>query len=218
MTQKFYLHDAITSDTGTLPNAFQTAPAVTAVGGNVNRSMDGTIGAGPQITATVAATTAQTNAFRRFLSTPLVAQTIAAANWTIGVASDTNSGFSGNAPQIRIYIWRPSTGAKVGDIVASPSAWTGTPGDTSEAGWVGTIAGSAVTVLDGDVLVVEIYDAVIFFSTSNTDRFYYDGNVDPVDATLATSAASYVQAPVDLPLAVVATVGTSIHARGARWI
>src|SRR4051812_14949845 len=82
MVLKFYLHDATTTDTGTLPAAgvSVTTQAPTQIADGTNRSMDDTIGA---LQASVALTTQahtspQPSLIARFCSAPIAAQTLAA--------------------------------------------------------------------------------------------------------------------------------------------
>src|SRR5689334_3644540 len=97
MTTKFYFHDAATTNTGTLPSTSTVqqlpSPQQSATGAATNRSMDGTIGPGQTSAAvtTSAVTSTQTSFFRRFLSPPLLAQTIANQNLTLSLAASESN-------------------------------------------------------------------------------------------------------------------------------
>jgi hypothetical protein len=204
VTQKFYFHDATTTDTGTLPNlgTIDTFAISTgaASGAFTNRSMDGTIGtsqASSTIT-TLATTTTQQWVHRRFLSLPLAAQTIPPGTWALHFAlseSSTNSNF--NMQRGLIAVWRPSTGTKVGDIYAIDQVTVGLEAGTSEIATGGTYSTLAFTLQDGDILVYEAWSQQQQgMATAYTNTYFYDGTTEDS----ATSNAAYLQAPVDLPL------------------
>lgn len=197
MATKFYMHNATSTDTGTLPTGFGlvngTASAVNVSGADTNRVADTTIGASQAsgVLTTLANTSSQTSLIRRFLSAPLAAQTIAqqavdsSAAWA---ESSLNSDFQ---PTAAVTLWRPGTGAVVGLV----KSWSwGEPG-TAEAWAVEASGGnsSAQTALDGDILVFEFYrgSGVQGMATAYTNSFFYDGTTEGS----STTAASFVTFP-----------------------
>lgn len=195
---RFYMHDAATTNSGTLPGAStislaHSTPDVTATGASTNRSADGTIGAGQQSgsLSTVATKAEQFNWYRRFLSAPIAAQTISGTQLIscagAGEQSNTNSsvrfGYS-------VAVWRPSTGAVVGRIYDAPGP-IGTIGAvTTEATWSSAASNTSdVTAQDGDILVFELWsDQSQSMATSYTNTAYYDGTTEGSTA----NNASYV--------------------------
>jgi hypothetical protein len=208
--QNFYFHDAATTIGGTLPatgsSQSATTPSVTATGAGTNRSMDSTIGslqASGALTS-LAQLTTQSNWYRRFVSPALAAQTIAAGNWLLALAiQQSNTSGNLNVPRGVLYAWRPSTGAKVGNIVDDVAAAIGTTDTvttelaepTSGPGM--TVAGSAVTVQAGDVLIYEYWTVSSQSATmAYTLTVFYDGTTE----FSGTSNAAFVKAPVDLAM------------------
>ncbi len=203
---KFYLHDAATPNTGTMPgagNAFIVVGASgdttgDATGARTARAANDTIGVletSSLITAN-ADTTGQSWGHRRFVSAPLAAVTFAAAdgNWTLSDASvESNANHNGTIDLV-IYLWRPGTGARLGTISVHPThtVTTTKTARTATAAWSGTQA-----ILDGDILVFEISDEFIqSMGTAYTSNFYYDGTTE----ASTTSCASFVTPPAALTL------------------
>ncbi len=190
---KFYVHDAATTVTGTLPGAGSqsaTTPAETASGASTNRSMDGNAGASEvSVTTTVLALDA-TIWHRRFVSPTLATQDVKVGNWTIfGAASESigtvNAQFIGGV----LYQWRPSTGSRIAYVFDSPTIGATAPG-TSETAVSTAISGSAVSLVDGDVLILEVWND---FSTAGagTVTYYYDGTTE----ASTSSNAGYILTP-----------------------
>ena len=199
--QKFYFHDATTSNTGTLPSGEHSAssPSVTETTATTQRSMDGSAGSSQTDAhlTSLANTTAQPSLFRMFESGPLAAQTIAAGNWQLSMAAKEDAAAANMHLCMCLYAWRPSTGAVVGSaIVDSPSATTGNvaePGTSQTAVTDTSISGSAVTVQDGDILVCEIWHDSTHQGASAThiETFYYDGTTEGS----TSNCASFLLAP-----------------------
>lgn len=191
-------------------------PAQTVDDVSVNRYMD--TNKGTSVTSldlvTQATTSNKNYYFSRFVSDPLDDQSLAANTWTYyfgGSQSNSAANFpvSGNNKSISLntYTWRPSTQTRV-TILATTSAAnfneillsTGAayPRD-------GTYSGSSATVLNGDVLVFEVWFPLAQQSaTSNTVKFYYDGTNDSTteaSANTNTSAATYIETPQTLVFA-----------------
>lgn len=142
----------------------------------------------------------------RFISDPLAAQHIAAANLTFGVAAGSGQ-LSGAELSPQIYLWRPST-LTVVTRIRSTSTVTISAGNTandSEMGFVRTLSnlngGGAPDLdpLDGDVIVLENWT----FGSQGTigtraRRLWFDGTDDIVDGAIMTNAATYLEFPADL--------------------
>lgn len=201
---KFYLHDAATTNTGTMPTgAFQFGADVTgdAAGALTARSANAVIGA-LQTSATITSNAdvlAQKWGYRRFVSAPLVAQTFATAdgNWTFSYARSENNLNHNQAVICFVSAWRPSTGARVG---AGGLSITGAePGSaaTQLAESVTGVWGTSVTILTGDILVFEVADNFTqAMATAYTSTFFYDGTTE----ASATTCASFITPPAALTL------------------
>lgn len=238
---KLYLHAATTTNTGTLPGSTTqsaTTPNVTATGASTNRVMDGTIGTSQTSIAltTLAQTTAQNNWFGRWMSPPLAAQTISGTGsaWGSGGAtsqSNTNSAFTGSF--CVVYAWRPSNGSRVGMIVdhttssfggmaigmfnAAAETWTSTGATQAVT--------SSVTILDGDVLVAEVWsinNQAQSKATAYTNTVFYDGTTEGSSTTSATymivndNAALTLYTAVIPPPKMIKAGNVPVH-RASQW-
>lgn len=162
-----------------------------------------------KVLSSLAQTADQDNYIARFTSPALAAQTLSAETWTLAIAvseanTNANSFFVGS-----IYIWRPSTSAVVGFIYDSHTS-VGVEWVTTEDGQVLSLAGSAVTTLENDVLVIEIWrHAVQGMAAAYNQTVYFDGTTDVTDAT-TTDAASYLEKPtvITFPQGVTAVLVT----------
>lgn len=205
---KWYLHNAASSVSGTLPGTgssqSSTTPSQIATGAGTNRLMDGTIGTS-QVSiaqASLGQTAAQTVFFRRFVSPLLAAQTIPASASTLAArvgdqtSNSTNSSFF--IPYPVVYVWRPSTGALVGMLRDTPTSGGSLGAGTSEA-WVSTgfVTPTSVVCQDGDVLICEIWGRCTQgMSQSYTWTFYYDGTSEwTSDGSAVSSAAAILLTP-----------------------
>lgn len=223
MVTRLYLHAALSTISGTLPAASQST-AHTATGNYesqaTNRSMDTTIGTAQTNLDFVRAATSSADPkfyITTFISQALNQTSIAANTWQWNFAckntSTTNckdypSNNTDDKIPICCYVWRPSTGAKVGNILDGVTANayydTGngslqTP-STAECAEDGTFAGSAVTCQVGDVIVVEAWTYInTSNSTSTTYSFYFDGTtVTTTDGPTVSNHASFLQTPENL--------------------
>lgn len=210
MATRFYFHAANSLVSGTLPSTEQNtalSPTRNVDAQTVNRAMDTAIGTSSTHTAlthnTIASTATTTMYFTRFVSDPLAAQTIAANTWTLNFATSENNG-AANFPgaggsqtiPITCYVWRPSTGAKVGDILngTSAAAFNEVTGPAVNAG---TFSGSSLAVQAGDVLCFEfIFTTTQTNGTSRLVGIYFDGNtVNTTDDAAVTAQASFLETP-----------------------
>ena len=228
MATRFYLHDAVSTVSGTLPSTEQSTK--TAVfnyeAQTTNRSMSTTIGTAQASKTFVNTTTRAANNtcyVTKFISTPINQAGIAANTWTYNFAvktslTTTTDDYPTNdtAPKfipICCYVWRPSTGAKVGNIFDGNSV-TGTYFDvgnqntggstTSEVAEHGTFTGSAVaTAAANDVIVLEAWISVWFSgATSTTLSYFYDGTTtNTTNGAIVSNHAAFLETPENITLA-----------------
>jgi hypothetical protein len=221
MTTTIFFHAATSVVVGTLPATEQSA--LTAADNmdpvTTNRSMNITKGTlQTSVSKSLALTPALKNFYcTRWVSDPLDSgsTSISANTWTVSVgcsaANISQNAFPGNgsAPggtQCCLYVWRPSTGTKVGNVFDRQSSTGGTAGSTtSETSNVFTFVGSAVTGTVGDVLIFEFW-AVTQSDTSNVSALctlFFDGTNQENTANVANSSiASYVSTPQTLTFAI----------------
>lgn len=211
---KFYLHDATSPNTGTMPSNSPTtlvggvqSTGTEATGNTVARDATDVIGAAnpdTESSITAAANTgAQRLGHRRFVSRPLAAHTFAAAdgNWTFSYArSESNTNHNGQIRMI-IYPWRPSTGLEVGTLgggdtcllIGTIMAATAETANSVTGTWSST----GTAILDEDILVFDVYTQFTQgMSSAYTDQFAYDGTTE----ASTTTCASFVTPPVALTL------------------
>jgi hypothetical protein len=101
-------------------------------------------------------TTQQSHYFGRFSSKPLAAQTIPAQTWNWRMVVSEGNASANTFLWPVMYVWRPSNNTVVGYIF-NASANQSTEWPTSPAGSTRSLSGTAVTCLDGDILVVEAW-------------------------------------------------------------
>lgn len=211
MATKLYLHNASNALAGTFPTTEQssTSASWTATGATTLKTMDTTIGVSQSSVSgsTLAQTAAQNGWLGFFCSKALSgSQTVGGGTLTLSAAfaqsnANVNLGgpiASGLGTFVEIYVWRPSTGAKVG-TVASIKLFSGTePSSTNTEKVVNgakTATSSAVNASDGDVVICEIWTAhAQGMATSYTVTYYYDGTTEnDVEGTTVSSHAGYIQ-------------------------
>jgi hypothetical protein len=165
--------------------------------------MTTTVGAGQTslVLSSNASASAQTYYFTKFVSRPLIAQTISANTWTYKFGaqeSNANANFpttTTGTVQICLYVWRPSNGTKVGNVLIGNSVTGFAEASTSESAISGTFSGSSVSAANGDVLIMEIiFTTTQGNATARTDTFYYDGTT--TDST--SSNAAQISTPQNL--------------------
>lgn len=209
MATKLYLHDATTTLSGSLPGSSTldaSSPSVTASGASTNRAADTSIGSSQKSISTtnLANTSAQSAWHRRYLSPPLAAQTISAQTLTYSLAASENNANSNFNPTIGVYLWRPSSGTKIGVIMAVGTI-TATEPSTVETATSGTGTSTSQTAIDGDILVIETWRKSVAqgTSTARTSVSYYDGTTE----ASASNNAAFVQFANTLAFSVSATAG-----------
>lgn len=134
----------------------------------------------------------------RFTSEPLAAGTYGSGTWTTALAVQQSNAQANTFSTASVYFWDGS--AVVGFVYDSDTV-IGNEWRQSEEGEVNTITGSNVTIGNGDVLVYEVWrHQVQQMATARTCTIFFEGATDPVDDTATTDAASFIQAPADIPL------------------
>ena len=213
---RFYLHNAATTVSGTLPSAEQStarSPNFSLGAQTVNKTMSTTIGtsqASISGTPTNAINTQYNLYVSRWISAPIDQTSVGTALWTLNFAgataniakttSPTILGFSQGAIPITCYVWRPSTGARIGYIkdADSNTDFALYPGINTEKSEHGSFAGSAVSCQPGDVIVLELftYYKVASGGNNNLQTIYFDGTtVTNSDNTTVSSHAAYLETP-----------------------
>ena len=193
---KFYWHAATSGDAGTLPTAKVSAYVVdgTSSTANTNMAMDATKGASQASSAASGSAAGHTAFNQRFVSAPIAAQTISG---TVTVSVGEAQAQSTYKPQFTVYLalWRPSTGAKVGDLYSGASMSQGGAGTTEQALSSGALTLTSQTALDGDIIVVEVYGSSNY-SSDTTCTTYYDGTTE--SSTTSNAAFANFSAAVTM--------------------
>jgi len=140
--------------------------------------------------------------YRIWVSPPLAAQTITGsqANYYFAIGETESNAQMNLYMRWFCYVWRSGSG-NVKTLIVPTSC--GTEHGTSQCGCVVTATGASgdYTLTAGDRIVVEgWFDLRNTKSVSYTATGYYDGTVDPIEATTATNDASYFQCPQTLAL------------------
>lgn len=214
---KFYLLDAATPNTGTMPfNALLidiTSTATTGDATGARTARDATDVAGtsnPDLESTLtsnANTTGQMWGHRRFVSRPLAAQTLpSGTNWTFSAACSESSLNHNQVLCVTIYPWRPTTGLALGPYNAFCALTEPTVAATETALSAVGASGTSLAILDGDILVFDV--ATTFtqsMATAYTEQFAYNGTTEASTTTCASfitppAALTLYAAPVILPI------------------
>jgi hypothetical protein len=217
MATKLYMHDVSSIVLGTLPSTQQSSQTPTQYIGSVtaNKSMDTIIGSA-QTSISASKTDLSYGSMDifyliRFVSDKVNTTSIAANTWTVNYAVSANPKptyvnvkDSGGNPGARVimYVWRPSTGAKVGNIFDNDMT-CGYVSDNTERVIHGTVSGSAVTCQVGDVICIELRLGVFLIGggsgAMSLFSVYYDGTTETsTDTNSATNHASYISTPQDM--------------------
>jgi hypothetical protein len=203
---KFYLLDAATPNTGTMPSdspaAWTGPPTGDAPGATVARDATDVAGtSNPDIESVVTSNAdllLQAWGHRRFVSRPLAAHTFAAAdgNWTFSYARSESSLLHNQNILLNVTAWRPGTGAGVADLVTFNTATEPTVAATEQAESITATSGSH-SIIDGDILVFDVCTQFTQgMSTSYTEQFAYNGTTE----ASTTTCASFVTPPSALTL------------------
>ena len=216
-----YFHAAASTVSGTLPSTEQSVLTSTTNGDaqSVNRSMNTTIGTGQTSILIVSdnTTSNQNFYFTKFVSPPLNQTNVTAQTWTYNFAAEeelSSNQFpvSGSSDElyINIYVWRPSTGAKVGTIFDEPtdSGVVNEPPTNTEEAFQTPVDGAAVaSAAVGDVIIAEIWFEVSQTSSTSGDNiFYFDGTTVTTSLdTTVSNHASFLETPQNLTFITPAT-------------
>jgi hypothetical protein len=213
MVTRLYFHNSDSSISGTLPSAKRQAATSTIdmTPQTTNKSMNTTIGT---TQTSIAITPTTTGAYfyyygTRFLSQFLNQTGITANTWTLNYAIGASVTVSGGGIPVAastlgrcylsVYVWRPSTGAVVGDIFNGTVAVTNRTA-SGEKSAVGTFAGSAVaSATTTDIIVCEIWIGFVASSVKPVLTIYYDGTtVTTATNTAVTNHAAFIETPENL--------------------
>lgn len=211
---KFYLRDATSPNTGTMPSTSPAAFAGTQLGLSVTgnaaaastaRDATDTAGAAnPDTESTItsnADTTNQLWGHRRFVSRPLAATTFTdvGGTWTFSYARQESNLLHNQTVNLFAYAWRPSSGAIIGTGFLNIAGNEPTVAATEQAEAPSVVGWNVadVTIIDGDILVFEIStNFTQGMATAYTEGFAYDGTTE----ASTTTCASFVTPPAALTL------------------
>lgn len=206
MSTKLYFNPLATTVSGTLPSGEQSAqtPSWTATNGATNFSFQLT----PYGVADIynsgnslASTSAQNALMGMFVSPPLrTTQAVGGGNLNfMGAELEGNGAANFWANGLEIYVWRPSTGTKVGTVKAYGAASLGgtepTISNTMMTTYISGITTTAVNPQIGDVIVCEVWARhTQGNATSRGCRFGFGGSTETTtENTSTTSPASYIE-------------------------
>lgn len=203
MATRLYFHNAASTLVGTLPTNTQSATAATwtATGGTTLRTMDTTIGISQaSLSGTSSASTAAQNGFLGyFASSPLSGTQTVGGGSIIFLSADDESNAQSNfwVNGLEIYVWRPSTGTKVGTVKAfGATSLGGLEGSTAEAtNYITGITSTGISASTGDIVVIEVWSNFTQgMATAYTENFYFDGTTTyTAENTATSSCASFVE-------------------------
>lgn len=161
-------------------------------------------------------TTAKVTRFGRFFSPPFAQDytynhPLNSSDAIQYFLADYESNLSANhcVEQCYVYVWRPSTGTKIGVIQPAAVKAPGSKEPTAASSIRSTLgsyyapSSGSIDILAGDILVFEPFSTYTkSSSTSYTVRFYYGGATEiTAENTSISAPASKVVFSVDLPLA-----------------
>jgi hypothetical protein len=221
MATRMYFHSTASAEPGTLPTTKQSAKTATQSFESqaTNRTLDTDIGSAQAVITFLNTTTTGANRtyyVSKFISPELNQAGIAANTWLynfackVGVTTSVDN-YPINDTSLTCplccYVWRPSTGTKVGDILDGSTGTglydVGNFGNntTTEVSEDGSFTGAAVAGAQaGDVIVFEVWISVwTGTSTSSTLAWFYDGGtVTRADGTIVSDHASFIETPENL--------------------
>ncbi len=175
--------------------------SVTASGStNEQRLMDQTAAAAEVVITwnSLGQTARQDGYLSRWSSPSLAAQSLAAGTWTLGLATSMAAAAADSFVCVSLYIWRPNTASVAGYLFDS-TAQMGSVWAVGEQGRVFTFFGNALTLLAGDILVLEFWHSATQASAAvQSNSVYYNGTTQPVNLTNTSNAASYLLSPAAL--------------------
>jgi hypothetical protein len=185
-----------------------STPNWSATGATTLRTMDTIVGTSQASLAgsSNAISTAQNGFLGYFCSPKLSGAQNVSSGSMVFLAAEAESNASSNfcVNGLEIYVWRPSTGAKVGTVKAFSDTSLGgtepTAASTEQTTYLTGISTTGVSASNGDVIVCEVWSRhTQGMSTSYTDTFYYDGTTTYTAENSATaSCASYIELAANL--------------------
>lgn len=205
MATRLYFRSATNALTGTFPTTEQSAATAqaTATGANTLRTMSTAPGTAQTSLAvtTSAVTTAQSNFMGFFCSRPLLgAQTVGGGAMILnGAENESNAAANWWINSLNIYVWRPSTGVRVGTIRDAATVSLGglepTATNNNQVSHITGITSTAVSAADGDVVICEIWvRATQGSAMSYTGTFFYNGTtVNTTENAVVTNHASFIE-------------------------
>lgn len=203
MATRLFFHALANSGTGTFPTGEQglLTPTYTATNANTLRRMDGTAGTlQTSLAGTSTAATSQVGFYGFFSSGTFTSnQSVGGGGQTLtlNIANQESSSSMNVGTDLRaaVYVWRPSTGAKVGDVCATVAmAGVAEPGafNSERVNQGTTTVTTLVNALAGDVLICEVWQVhTQATSLAFTGTFFYDGTTQntTVNAVVTTQAS-----------------------------
>lgn len=223
MATKFYLHDELNNVEGVLPTGKQTSTLLnySLTGAATNRLMDigiGTLQA--NLTGSSAAlATVQNGLLGMWVSPAMNAGTVGGGSINFSIAGSESNAASNFWPNsLNIYVWRPSTGTKVGTIRDSTgNSLGGTEVGTSQTVvYISGITSSAVSMVAGDVIVVEVWSNITqSMGTSYTNNIFFDGTTESTtNGSASSNIASFIEFTEDVTSAPIVKSITGNSATG----
>jgi hypothetical protein len=173
---------------------------------SANRSMDTNKGVSETTISVSAAATGTGFAFyyTRFITPPLTSfnTTLASDTWNVSFAIEESSGMTLTQPDSTtmyntLYLWRPSTGAKIAVIIDGNGSGFNTTSSTSETSVFGTFSGASTPYLPGDILCYELYFLVdVSVQNGGSSSVFYDGvTVQTTGGSVVSNMAAYIESP-----------------------
>ena len=204
MSTKLYFHIDPNALVGTFPTIEQGAAAASfiAAGANTLRTMTRAPGASQTSLSFTGATDNTRNFMGYFCSPPFDRDQSVGGNpmELLAASSESNLGANFWINNLNIYVWRPSTGTKVGQLLDNTTgnslgAQASLTANDAYPDYINSIGSAPIAVLAGDVIVCEIWNRTAIGSAiSYTCNFYFDGSTETIDeATIVTNQASYIK-------------------------
>ena len=199
MATRLYLRNTSNGTSG-LPTTKQSAQSTVgnAQATTVNKNLSTTIGTS-QTSIGITMNTGYTYV-GRWVSDVIGQSSIAANTWTFSFGYDDFWGSTDNGVRICIFVWRPTTTTKIGNVC---DASVSQAYNSTETGYKLTVTGSAVSSITSgtDVLCVEFLTQSQF--TGGSANFYYDGTTAvATNDTTASSVASYIETPENVTIGI----------------
>lgn len=217
MTSKFYLRNAQTNTAPSAGEKSTTQPVAASNFGTSPTTRDLLAAKGSsattQVTASNATTSAQNGCLGRWSSRPLGAGTYGSGTWTFAIQSiEANADANMFFVEGVVYFWRPSNSTVVGFVRDTDTSVGVEFGNntTSRYGQVLTWSGSNVTIVDGDILVIEVWvKGTQGMASTRNLTLCYDGTTDVTAAYSGTDPAAYLTAPADIPEIITGTIAVT---------